>query len=130
VIDANAFRRFVKDVTPSAKPEIPWANPIARLQYVQRCALVWIIQQAMADGQLTNVHKLRVARDLSNPEVESQPQRWAERFEVMAGEVKHDAMTVVYALAADACALVTGEPEGDSATATDGNGDVRLDEVA
>lgn len=137
MIDSGNFVRFMRDMVERSSPESGLFEPreakLARQKYVMRAGLLWIIQHALAvDSGLTNTQRMRVAHDLSSPEIESQPQRWADRFEEKSHECRaFTNLIVVYALAADACAVVRlAEPEGDNATATDGNGDVRLDEVA
>lgn len=130
---AEKFRMFVNDVKPSKMVEgsIPMSK-VERQRYVLRCGLLYLIDYAASESGLGNSLKLRVIRDLANPEVESQPQRWAEQFEEKSEEAKraHTSLGLYYALAGDLCATCAVEPQGDNATATDGNGDVQLDEVA
>ena len=130
VISADKFRRFIEDVKPSAAIEGIPMSLLSRQQYVLRCGIVWLIDHAMSEDGMSNGQKLRVARDLSHPEVESQPLRWAIQFEAKSEELGKGSvhMGLIYALAGDLCAMVTKQPEGDRATATDGNGDVTFDD--
>lgn len=127
----DPFYRFMDGVWPRAQADGIPSPLLGRQQYTQRACLVWIIQHAMGDYAITSPQKLRVARDLSHPEAETQPQRWAALFLEKAHELRAlPKLARFYLLAADACELVTKVPDGDSATATDGNGDVQFDEVA
>lgn len=124
---AEKFTRYVRDVAPSG--DAPMTR-LARKQYVLRCGLLYLIDYVASDFAIANPQRLRVIRDLSNPEVEAQPQRWAEQFEGKAEEAKLPGVALYYRLAGDLCAMFTAAPTGDMATATDGNGDVQFDEVA
>jgi hypothetical protein len=93
---------------------------------------VYLIDYAMSEYGLTNGQKLRLARDLSNPEIETQPGRYAALFEEKSNELGKGSvgLGLAYVLASDLCAMATSEPQGDHATATDGNGDVNMDSEA
>lgn len=127
----DKFERYIRDVTPSAQPDGFKLSLLSRQQYVLRTGLVYLLDYAMSEYGLTNPQKLRLAQDLSNPEVETNPQRWAAKFEEKADAITVVPLALAYRLAGDLCARVSPAPQGDSATATDGNGDVNLDnEVA
>lgn len=132
MIDASAYQRYIEGVRISKEHNGMPTKKLFRQQYVMRCGLCWLIQHTIADYALTNPIRLRIAYALSNPEVESQPQRWAALFEEKSDEAKARSFSEsqVYAFASDLCASVVSEPQGDHATATDGNGDVQLSEVA
>lgn len=125
-ITTDKFRRFVKDVTPAANPDGIGLSKRSRHQYVVRTSLVWLIDYAMSEYALSNTQKLRIARDLSEPEVDANPERWAARFEEKATETERQStpMSLIYSLASDVCGMLGTEPQGDHATATDGNGDI------
>lgn len=128
MIETDKFVRFVRDVAERSTPQDGFRESreakLSRQKYVMRAGLLWIIQHALAlDSGLTNTQRLRVAHDLSEPEIESQPQRWADKFEERSREYDYaPRLAVIYALAGDACALVRlAEPVGCNATATDGD---------
>lgn len=129
-LTTQKFERFISDVTPSANPDGFKLSLLARQQYVLRTGLVYLLDYAMSEYGLTNPQKLRLARDLSNPEVECNPQRWAALFEEKADAITVVPLALAYRLAGDLCAKVSPVPQGDSATATDGNGDVNMDSEA
>lgn len=127
-ITAEKFERFVRDITPDANPDGFPLSKLFRQQYVLRTGLVYLIDYAMSDYGLTNPQKLRIARDLSNPEVETMAAKYADLFKEKA-DAAPGSLALFYRLAGDLCAKVTPQPQGDYATATDGNGDVTFDDI-
>lgn len=133
MICVDHFRRFMRDIKPSRYEGDGPVEKRCDQQYMQRVGMVELLRLALLmNSGLTTTQQLKVADRLSAPEVFSQPQRWAERFECMAEEERgSEPLQQVWALASDVCALVrVGEMAGDHATATDGNGDVSFDEDA
>ncbi len=115
MIDVNAFRRFMRSNTPTA----PGTNDLAEYkatirrqnqQYLLSVGLCYLLSQVCAGYvSATATEKLRLARVLSNPEVGSQPQRWAEQFECMADDAVNDDHRQLFSLASDLCAVVKAD---------------------
>lgn len=116
MINVDTFRRFMREIAPGPH-EIP-APEQKRIdqQYMQRVGLAELILRAgLADSQLTANQKLLVAAKLSAPEVQTLPQRWADRFEEMAeNERGSSTLQQIWALASDVCSIVTWENAADA----------------
>lgn len=109
---ADPFYRFMDGVWPRASTDGFPAPLLGRQQYTQRCCLVWIIQHAMGEYAITSPQKLMIARDLSQPEVVTEPQRHVPLFLAKAQELQGTpSVARFYVLAADACEVVTKVPE-------------------
>lgn len=112
MIDVHAFRKFMRANTPTPpaendlpefKARIRWQNQ----QYIQTVGLCYLLSQVFAGYvSATASEKLRIARHLTNPEVQSSPRRWADLFDSMAEDAVNDDHKQLYALASDLCAAV------------------------